>query len=124
MRSAARLVELVRGIREYGHLAARTDPLGSDPPGDPELDPARYGLRVSDLAALPANLIDSPLTDEARHALDAVMALRRVYSGTTGYDFDHVQVAEERDWLRDAVESGQLPRRRSHGRRSGRCWSG
>jgi 2-oxoglutarate dehydrogenase E1 component len=108
MQAAARLVELVRSIREYGHLGARVDPLGGDPPGDPELDPATHGLRVSDLAALPAGLIDSPVAAGARHALDAVMALRRVYSGTTGYDYDHIQVAEERAWLRDAAEAGRF----------------
>jgi 2-oxoglutarate dehydrogenase E1 component len=108
LRAVAGLIELVRGIREYGHLAARIDPLGSDPPGDPELDPATHGLRVDDLASLPASLVDSPVAAGARHALDAVLALRRVYSGTIGYDYDHVQVAEERLWLRGMAEAGHL----------------
>src|SRR5438270_152460 len=35
---------LARSIREFGHLAARIDPLGAPPPGDPMLDPATHGI--------------------------------------------------------------------------------
>src|SRR5712691_1992281 len=41
---------LAQAIREYGHLAARLDPLGGRPPGDPELDAATHGIRDWDLA--------------------------------------------------------------------------
>ena len=37
-------VHLARSIRKYGHLAAQLDPLGSDPPGDPALDPAYHNI--------------------------------------------------------------------------------
>lgn len=106
LRTAGALSRLINGIREYGHLAARLDPLGQEPPGDPELDPATHAIQVSDLAQLPASLVDSPVNRIARHALDAVVALRRIYSGTTGYDIDHVQVAAERAWLHEAIEAG------------------
>ena len=48
-------------IRRYGHLAARIDPLGSDPIGDPSLSPAAHGLNEDDLKSLPASLIDGPI---------------------------------------------------------------
>src|SRR5690349_12055807 len=35
---------MARSIREFGHLAAKIDPLGSEPPGDPMLDPTTHGL--------------------------------------------------------------------------------
>ena len=35
---------LVHAYRTHGHMAARLDPLGSDPIGDPALDPAYHGL--------------------------------------------------------------------------------
>src|SRR5438552_15768685 len=47
---------LARAIRAYGHLAARIDPLGSSPPGDPSLELATYGLTESDLTQLPAHV--------------------------------------------------------------------
>ena len=103
--AAARLARLVR---ELGHLSARLDPLGSDPPGDPSLELAAHGLTTADLEALPASVIGGPLAAHARNAADALEKLRAVYSGAIGYEDDHIQVAAERQWLRDAVESGRF----------------
>ncbi|MGQ9827267.1 MAG: 2-oxoglutarate dehydrogenase E1 component [Roseiflexus sp.] len=96
---------LIRYIREMGHLAARIDPLGSDPPGDPGLDAAIHDINDADLALLPAYIVRGPLAAESRHALEGVQKLRSVYCGTIGYETDHVQAFEERDWIREAVES-------------------
>ena len=39
---------------------------------------------------------------------DLVEALRRIYCSTTGYDYAHVFVPEERRWLRNAAECGRF----------------
>ncbi|HEX6292538.1 MAG TPA: 2-oxoglutarate dehydrogenase E1 component [Herpetosiphonaceae bacterium] len=96
---------LIRYIRELGHLAARIDPLGSDPPGDPGLDPATHDVTEADLAALPAEIVRGPLVEGARNALEAIERLRQVYSGSVGYETDHIQDHQERTWIREAVES-------------------
>src|SRR5690606_34649850 len=44
---------LAQAIREYGHLAARIDPLGNPPPGSPDLELATHGLTEEMLASLP-----------------------------------------------------------------------
>src|SRR5690242_1515599 len=44
LRHVAAAMALVRAIRRLGHRAAHLDPLGSEPPGDPSLDPAPLGL--------------------------------------------------------------------------------
>ena len=99
------VVNLATAIREYGHLAARIDPLGlANPPGDPALHPAAHGLTDDDLRALPASLIGGPAA-AAANALDAIERLRGVYSSTIGYDYDHIRLPEERTWLREAAES-------------------
>jgi 2-oxoglutarate dehydrogenase E1 component len=98
-------VNLAQAIREYGHLAAQLDPLGSEPPGDPSLELAVHDLTEGDLRQLPAGLIGGPLAETAANALDAMEALRRIYSATTGYDYEHVRSPEEREWLRQAAES-------------------
>ena len=49
----------------------------------------------------------------ARTAAEAIERLRRIYCGTTGYDYDHVQEAEERAWLRDAAEEAWFRPRRT-----------
>jgi 2-oxoglutarate dehydrogenase E1 component len=104
---------LAQAIREYGHLAARLDPLGAEPPGDPELDAATHGIRDWDLAQLPASVVGGPAARGAPSALEAINALRRIYCDTTGYDYDHIHDAEERAWLRDAAETGRFRIRRT-----------
>lgn len=101
-------VNLAESIRRYGHLAARLDPLGGRPPiGDPSLLAATHGVTDEDLRSLPANLVAGPL-DGATTAFDAIETLRRIYCSTTGYDYAHVFVPDEREWLRQAAERGRF----------------
>jgi 2-oxoglutarate dehydrogenase E1 component len=101
-------VNLTQSIRRYGHLAAQLDPLGTRPLGDPSLLPETHGVTEEDLRALPASLVASPSCADASNMLEAVDALRRVYCSTTGYDYAHVFVPEERHWLRHAAECGRF----------------
>jgi 2-oxoglutarate dehydrogenase E1 component len=101
-------VNLAESIRRYGHLAAKLDPLGLRPSvGDPSLLAATHGVTDEDLRALPASLVSGPLEGLAT-AYDAIEALRRIYLSTTGYDYAHVFVPEEREWLRQAAEQGRF----------------
>jgi 2-oxoglutarate dehydrogenase E1 component len=101
-------VNLAESIRRYGHLAARLDPLGGRPPiGDPSLLAATHGVTDEDLRSLPANLVTGPL-DGVTTAFDAIETLRRIYCSTTGYDYAHVFVPDEREWLRQAAERGRF----------------
>jgi 2-oxoglutarate dehydrogenase E1 component len=99
---------LIRYIRELGHLAARIDPLGSDPPGDPGLELSVHDVSEADLALLPADIVRGPLVRGSANALEAVSRLRAVYSGAIGYETDHVQNYVERAWIREAIESRQF----------------
>jgi 2-oxoglutarate dehydrogenase E1 component len=99
---AARVTRLVR---ERGHLTAHIDPLGSEPPGDPSLELATHGLTTQDLVALPATVVGGPLAEDAGDALEALGRLRQAYSGSIGYEDDHLQTPAERDWMREAAES-------------------
>lgn len=102
-------VNLAQAIREFGHLAANIDPLGmNNPPGDPALELDNYALTEANLRALPGNLVGGPIGETAANAWEAINGLRRVYSGSIGFDYDHLRVPEEREWLRDAVESGRF----------------
>ena len=97
---------MARSIREFGHLAAKIDPLGSAPPGDPMLDPATHGLTDADLEALPAAIVWPNAGPEAGSCRDALERLRAIYCGSIGYDFDHVHNYVERNWLHETVETG------------------
>jgi 2-oxoglutarate dehydrogenase E1 component len=108
IRVAVAAANLVESIRRYGHLAAHIDPLGSTPVGDPSLSPRAHGITDDDLKRLPASLVGGQIAESSANAYEAVEKLRRIYCSTTGFDFAHVFVPEEREWLRHAAESGRF----------------
>src|SRR6185295_12551298 len=65
-------VNLAQAIREYGHLQAQLDPLGSPPLGDPALELAAHGVTEEDLRQLPASLSGGPVVDRSNNALEAI----------------------------------------------------
>ena len=79
------------------------------PLGDPSLLPETHGLTDDDLQRAAGQPRVRRRCDERRHdAFDAIEALRRIYCSTTGYDYAHVFVPEEREWLRQAAEAGRF----------------
>ena len=100
---------LAESIRRFGHLAARLDPLGfHEPIGDPSLAPQSHGLTTATLQGLPASIVSGPAAAGAANAFEAIAKLRDIYCSTTGHDYNHVFVPDERVWLRQAVESSQF----------------
>jgi 2-oxoglutarate dehydrogenase E1 component len=100
---------LAESIRRFGHLAAQLDPLGfHDPIGDPSLHPQAHGLTDETLTRLPASIVSGPAAEGAANAHEAIARLREIYCSTTGHDYNHMFVPDERVWLRHAVESGQF----------------
>jgi 2-oxoglutarate dehydrogenase E1 component len=102
--AAAGAAALAQAIRLFGHLGASLDPLGSDPPGDPQLDAANHGVDDDLLERLPGRAVGGPIGRTSRNAAVAIRQLRALYSYTTGYEFGHVQSPEERAWLVEAIE--------------------
>lgn len=106
-----RAARVVRLTRELGHLDARIDPLGSDPPGDPDLELETHGLSREVLQSMPAEVVSGPASEGARNAWEALQRLREVYCGAVGYETSHIVISAERQWLWEAIES----RRYFHG---------
>ena len=96
---------LVRAHRNFGHLAAQLDPLGSEPPGDPSLDIGRLGLTPEIMARIPADVLR--IYVPGKTLAEALPNLRATYCGTIAYEVEHIGSHEERLWLRQVIESGQ-----------------
>ena len=100
----AAAMALVKAFRTHGHLAARLDPLGSDPIGDPALDPATLDLTPELMARIPARVLRVAVPGET--LAEALPRLRETYCGTIAYEVEHISDHAERVWLRNAIESG------------------
>ena len=99
-------VNLAQSIRQYGHLGSQIDPLRLfNPPGDPELELATHNITETDLQQLPASLIGGAAAVGKANAQEAIDALRQIYSSSIGFDYAHIRVPEERQWLQEMVET-------------------
>ena len=96
-------MSMVKSFRTHGHLAARLDPLGAEPPGDPALDPSFLGLDDRALDAVPA----APLRTfvEGDTLRDVLEHMAEIYCGPIAYEIEHLRSHRERIWLREAIES-------------------
>ncbi len=95
---------LVHRFRSHGHLAARLDPLGSEPEGEPQLDPETAGLTPQVMAQIPARILRMYVPGET--LAEALPNLRQTYCGTIAYEIEHISSHRQRVWLREQIESG------------------
>jgi 2-oxoglutarate dehydrogenase E1 component len=105
--AVAAAMALVKAHRMHGHLAAHLDPLGSEPPGDPALEPERLIPKLTpDLQArVPASVLR--LYVPGATLAEALPRLSATYTGTIAYEIEHIADHEKRVWLRQAIESGK-----------------
>ena len=97
-------VSLLKAHRTHGHLAARLDPMGSEPEGDPALDPEPLSLTPELMAQIPAKILRMHVPGAT--LADALPHLRETYCGTIAYEIEHISSHRQRTWLRERIESG------------------
>ena len=97
-------VSLVKAHRTHGHLAARLDPLGTEPEGDPALEPGPLGLTPEVMSKIPAKILRMFVPGAT--LADALPHLRETYCGTIAYEIEHIASHRQRVWLRERIESG------------------
>ncbi|MBA2546380.1 MAG: multifunctional oxoglutarate decarboxylase/oxoglutarate dehydrogenase thiamine pyrophosphate-binding subunit/dihydrolipoyllysine-residue succinyltransferase subunit, partial [Solirubrobacterales bacterium] len=95
---------LLKAFRTHGHLAARLDPLGSEPKGDPALEPETLNLTPELMAQVPADILRIGVEGET--LLEALPRMRDAYCGSIAYQIEHLSSHQQRMWLREMVETG------------------
>ena len=95
---------LLKAYRTHGHLAAHLDPLGSEPKGDPALQPENVNLTPELMARIPASILRIGVPGET--LLEALPRMRDAYCGTIAYQIEHLSSHQQRIWLREMIETG------------------
>jgi 2-oxoglutarate dehydrogenase E1 component len=104
MYHVAAAMALMKAFRMHGHLAAHLDPLGTDPIGDPALDPAALGLTPEVMATIPSRVLRIAVPGQT--LAESLPYLQATYCGTMAYEIEHISTHQERVWLREKIESG------------------
>ena len=112
--AVAAAMALVKAHRTHGHLAARLDPLGSEPVGDPSLEPLRLEPKLTPelQAQIPTSVLRVHVRGET--LAEALPALQETYCGAIAYEIEHLSDHEQRVWLRQAIESWRYRTPLSH----------
>ncbi|HYX78196.1 MAG TPA: multifunctional oxoglutarate decarboxylase/oxoglutarate dehydrogenase thiamine pyrophosphate-binding subunit/dihydrolipoyllysine-residue succinyltransferase subunit, partial [Solirubrobacterales bacterium] len=95
---------LLKAYRTHGHLAARLDPLGREPTGDPALEPENLNLTPELMSKIPASILRIGVEGET--LLEALPRMREAYCGTIAYQIEHLSSHQQRVWLREMIETG------------------
>jgi 2-oxoglutarate dehydrogenase E1 component len=95
---------LLKAYRTQGHLAAQLDPLGTEPKGDPGLEPENLNLTPELMARIPASILRIGVPGET--LLEALPRMRAAYCSTIGYQFEHIASHQQRIWMREMIETG------------------
>jgi 2-oxoglutarate dehydrogenase E1 component len=100
-----RALMMIRAYRVRGHLAANLDPLSIEKPCyHPELDPARYGFDESNMD-IPV-FLDNVMGIESSTIREIIGKLKPIYCEKIGFEFMHIQDAEQKSWLQMHIEAG------------------
>ena len=114
---------LVQIYANRGHLIAKLDPLGLARRERPRiLELAYFGLDESDLDRsffTGSRVADVPQRSTLR---EIIAMLERTSCGTVGAEFAHVSDTDERLWLQDEFQSGQINHRFSAEERRNILW--
>ncbi len=104
-RKVAGASRYVNAIRRYGHLAVQLDPLGSPPPGAPELTLEFFGITEADLDIVTGASLGFPHLGTAR---DVATRLKKRYCSNLAVEVMHLGSEEERAWFRQLFTEEKL----------------
>lgn len=108
LKKQAAVIQLINAWRRQGHLRAKLDPLGLNPPADvPSLQLGFWGLSEEDLlqefsVTFGAHTTQMPLKQ-------LLNLLEQAWAGSQAYELAHLENREEINWLLSRIESSNAP---------------
>lgn len=108
LKKQAAVIQLINAWRTQGHLRAKLDPLGLNPPADvPSLQPGFWGLSEEDLlqefsVTFGAHTTQMPLKQ-------LLNLLEQAWAGSQAYELAHLENRGEINWLLSRIESSNAP---------------
>lgn len=101
-----RVLELINAYRRLGHLQAQTDPLKlKQGIYNPALELTYYGFSEKDKKKI-FNTESFISINKSTASLDEIyQTLRRIYSGSIGFEYMHINRSEEVEWIRERIEN-------------------
>lgn len=107
MQKEFKVINLINGYRQRGHLFTRTNPVRQRRKHTPTLDLENFGLSDADLntvfhAGADLGLGDTTLRNILAH-------LDKCYCESVGVEYTYVRDPERLKWLRDRIEAVQKP---------------
>jgi 2-oxoglutarate dehydrogenase E1 component len=101
------IVELIGAYRRLGHLRANIDPLNMyQGLYSPTLELGYYGFTDQDLNKTYNTGSFSGLNKSSATLSELSQGLRRVYCGTIGFEYMHINRTDEVEWIRERIEQG------------------
>lgn len=102
-----RIIELISAYRTLGHLQANIDPLGlAKKTYSPGLELGYYGFTDQDLNKTFHVGSFTGLNKTTATLKEIYDGLRRVYCNTIGFEYMHINRADEVAWIRERIEQG------------------
>ena len=98
-----KVLALINGYRSRGHLESTTNPLRPRRDRHAKLKIEDYGLHSSDLNTVFTAGQELGLQDATLQQI--VERLREVYTGHIGFEYNHIEKEEQRNWLKQKIES-------------------
>lgn len=98
-------LEFIAAYRRLGHLHANTDPLGlMKPVNNPILSLNYYGFAEFDLNKVVNASSYAALSQPQVKLSELQDSLKRVYCGSIGFEYMHINRSDEVEWIRDRIE--------------------
>ncbi len=96
---------LIYAYRSLGHTLANLDPLGRPRDDQPRLDLSNFDLTEADLED--TFQTGHLLKQQSMKLKDIIALLKRIYCGSIGVEYVHIQETEVRRWIQNRIEPSE-----------------